>query len=541
MRGFRNPRKIAVPVHFPAPSRQHRLPVATLLVAALLGAGTPVPAPAEESVIAQADRLRPLDPAPFATALGGLTPEREAALLALVSSRDLQGLNAALVAGDVTSEELVIFHLARILRHDGDLRAFLELNPAALDEARAADALFRRGTNLGPLQGIPVALKDNIETAGPMHTTANAAILLDNVAEDDAKIVQRLRAAGAVILGKTSLSEFAGVISAGAPRGGSGAVGGQGMNPHGPFPTLGSSSGSGIALAALLVPIAVGTETSGSIIAPAAANGVVALKPTKGRMPGDGIIPLFSHNDTAGPMGRSVADVAALFAVMADGTVEPPQFSITALDGVTVGVLAEGLAADREAAGVLERAMPALIALGARPRPTELTDPTGTVAALTIVVGGGLRFETMAYVTARHPEIATPEELIAWNAADPSVRAPFGQGLLELLSQLSAPMTAADLADAATDLDAAATAALERAFAVADAEVLLSTSSLHADFYATAGWPAVTVPLGLGPAGQPIGLTLIGRDGQDERLLDIAWAIERATQAIVTPPVAQGP
>jgi amidase len=525
--------------HDPAAARRRGLSVASVLVAALLAVAAP--ALAEGPVIPQADRLRPLDPTPFTAALAGLTPEREAALLALVSSRDLAGLNAALVAGEVTSEELVLLHLARILRHDDALRAFLDLNPAALDEARAADALFRAGTNLGPLQGIPVALKDNIETAGPMHTTANAAILLDNVAEDDAEIVRRLRAAGAVILGKTSLSEFAGVISVGAPRGGSGAVGGQGMNPHGPFPTLGSSSGSGIAVAAMLAPVAVGTETSGSIIAPATATGVVALKPTKGRVPEDGIIPLFSHNDTAGPMGRSVADVAALFAVLEGGTMPPPRFSITALDGVTVGVLAAGVAADRQNAGVLDRATPALLALGARLRPADLADPTGTVPALMIAVGGGLRFETMAYVTARHPELATLEDLIAWNAADPATRAPFGQDLLQVLAQVSAPLTAADLAEAATALDAAATAALEQAFAATGAEVLVSTSSLHADFYATAGWPAVTVPLGLGLQGQPIGLTLIGREGQDERLLEIAWAVEQATRAIVTPPVALGP
>mgnify|MGYP002398978715 CR=1 FL=1 len=512
-----------------------------LLAAALPGVTAPVPALAEQPVIPQADRLRPLDAAPFTAALAGLTPEREAALLALVSSRDLAGLNAALAAGEITSEELVTLHLARILRHDDALRSFLELNPAALDEARATDALFRAGTNRGPLQGIPVALKDNIETAGPMHTTANAAILLENVAEDDAEIVTRLRAAGAVILGKTSLSEFAGVVSLGAPRGGSGAVGGQGMNPHGPFPVLGSSSGSGIAVAALLTPVAVGTETSGSIIAPATANGVVALKPTKGRVLPDGIIPLFAHNDTAGPMGRSVADVAALFAVLEGGTTPGPRFSITALDGVTIGVLAAGLAADRENAGVLDRATPALLALGARLRPADLTDPTGTVPALMVAVGSGMRFETMAYVTSRHPDLATLEDLVAWNAADPTTRASFGQGLLEALAQVSLPLTAADLAEAATALDAAATAALERAFAATGAEVLLSTSSLHADFYATAGWPAVTVPLGLGPRGQPIGLTLIGREGQDERLLEIAWAFEQVTRAIVPPPVAQGP
>jgi amidase len=513
---------------------------AGLVLAVLLLASVPLPA-AAETAIPQSERLRPLDPAPFADALAGLTADRAAAVFQLLSTQDLAGLNAALAKGEVSSVELTLVCLSRILRHDGTLRAFLELNPAALDAARAADKRFRDGVNLGPLQGIPVGLKDNIETAGPMHTTANAAILLDNVAAADAAIVTRLRAAGAVILGKTSLSEFAGVVSVGNPLGGSGAVGGQGMNPHGPFPTAGSSSGSGIAVAALLVPVAVGTETSGSIIAPATANGVAALKPTKGRVPGDGIIPLIAHNDTAGPMGRSVADLAALFAVLADPPIRAPDFAITALDGVTVGVLAADLAADRENAGVLARATPALLALGARLRPAELTDPTGAVAALTVAIGGGLRFETLPYVMARHPDIATPEDLIAWNAADAARRAPFDQGLLQVLSQIGANMGPADMAEATRAIGTAATGALERAMTQAEADVLLSTSSLHATFYATAGWPAVTVPLGLGPAGNPIGLTLIARKGQDEQLLAYAWAIERATQARVVPEVARSP
>jgi amidase len=132
-------------------------------------------------------------------------------------------------------------------------------------------------------------------------------------------------------------------------------------------------------------------------------------------------------------------------------------------------------------------------------------------------------------------------DLLAWNAAEPATRAPFGQDLLALLDRLAAEMTPADHAAAAAELTAAATAALERAFAAVGAEALVSASSRHADFYATAGLPAVTVPLGLGPEGRPVGITLIGRRGDDARLLSFAYALERATQARATPAIADEP
>ena len=443
--------------------------------------------------------------------------------------------------GTLTSEELTTFYLARIARHDEALRSFLEVNPAALDEARAADAAFRDGQVLGPLQGIPVSIKDNIETAGPMHTTANAAILLDNVAEADAALVAQLRAGGAVILGKNSLSEFAGVVSRGTPSGGSGAVGGQGMNPHGPFDTAGSSSGGGIAVAAYLSHLAVGSETSGSLIAPGTANGVVAFKPTKGLVSGEGVIPLVLNNDTAGPMGRSVAEVATLLGVIDTADVNyTGGLSLSALDGVTVGVLVADIVTGPQAAA-LPRAIDALTTLGARPRPVELTDPTGTVGALVVLIGSGIRHDMMPYVAARHPDVATPEDLVAWNAAVAPTRAPFGQDLLMLLDEVSAGITPADHAEAVAALTAAATGALDRAFAEVGAEVLVSASSKHSDFYATAGLPAVTVPMGLGPDGRPVGITLIGKRGEDARLLSFAYAVERATQARVTPGIAAGP
>jgi amidase len=152
-----------------------------------------------------------------------------------------------------------------------------------------------------------------------------------------------------------------------------------------------------------------------------------------------------------------------------------------------------------------------------------------------------MRHDMMPYVTARQPGLVTLRDLAAWNAADPATRAPFGQDLLVLLTQAGGQLSAGDFADATTAITVAATAAIDRAFAATGAEVLLSSSSVHAPFYATAGHPAVTVPLGLGAAGQPIGLTLIGKRGEDARLLAFAHAVERATRARVTPPVASRP
>lgn len=497
----------------------------------------PVPAQTDDTPMAipQVDRFRPLDLAPFETAIAALAPERAAEIETLVRTHDLYDLQDMMWNGSLTSVELTTFYLSRIARHDDALRAFLELNPAALDEARAADAAFVEGNVASLLQGIPVAIKDNIETAGPLRTTANAAILSDNIAAEDAPLVARLRAAGAVILGKTSLSELAGVVSFGTPRGGAGAIGGQALNPYGPFPTAGSSSGSAIAVAALLSHLAVGTETSGSLIAPGADNGIVTLKPTHGTVPGEGIIPLLSANDTPGPMGRTVADVAALHAVLTGTDVTLPDAVHTALDGVTVGLLASGIAADDPQGDTLSRITAVLSTLGARIRPADLHDPTGQVDAFAVLIGSGLRHETLPYIAARHPAIATPEDLITWNAADPAIRAPFGQNLLIALSQVSSGITAPDHARLTADLHTAATEALTAGFAATGADILVSMSSMHAPFYATAGWPAVTVPIGLARDGRPAGITLIGRDGEDIRLLAYAAAIEWATTGHVPP------
>ena len=231
-------------------------------------------------------------------------------------------LQSAFETGDITAETLLETLEARIeaLNETGPaLRAVRALNPEAQAAAAASDARRRAGATLGPLDGLPVLVKDNIETADPLATTAGSLALLDNFARQDAPVVAALRAQGAVILGKTNLSQWANFRSSDSVSGWS-SVGGQVRNPHVlDRSPCGSSSGSGAAVAAGLAPLALGTETNGSIICPAQVNGIVGFKPTHGLLSTDGIVPIAASQDTAGPMTRTVADAALMMDALAPG------------------------------------------------------------------------------------------------------------------------------------------------------------------------------------------------------------------------------
>ncbi|MCU0965277.1 MAG: amidase family protein [Burkholderiaceae bacterium] len=286
--------------------------VTTAVAWALVACSAVFAAPEEAATAPNTTRLRALDWAPFGSAIDRVPADRAAAIDAFVAKATVVDVQAAFKGGALTAEDLTLHFLSRIRRHDERLRTYLELNPRVLDEARASDARRKAGRLLGPFDGIPVSLKDNIETAAPMHTTAGAEILLDNIAARDAPLVVQLRASGAVILGKANLSEFAGVVGFGQLNGGFTAVGGQTVNPHGHYPTSGSSSGSAAGVAATLALVSVGSETSGSLIGPSAWNGVVGMKPSRALVSGAGVVPLVLPNDSPGPIGRSVTDVAAL-------------------------------------------------------------------------------------------------------------------------------------------------------------------------------------------------------------------------------------
>jgi amidase len=289
------------------------------------------------------------------------------------------GLHRAIASGALTSAQLTAFYLATIERLNPRLRAVIQVSATAAAEASASDSARANGAPGRPLEGIPVLIKDNIAVEG-MPATAGSPALQDS-GNGDAFLVGRLRAAGAVVLGKANLSEWANFRS---PRSSSGwsTLGGQAVNPHGTGRNpSGSSSGSAVSVAAGLAPVAVGTETDGSIISPASACGIVGVKPTLGLVSRTGIVPISLAQDTAGPMARSVADAAALLGAQCQARIPPTRrrdghparrpttrssSTQAALDGARLGVWRDGSAAAGPAAvALLDAAVARLRSRGA--------------------------------------------------------------------------------------------------------------------------------------------------------------------------------
>lgn len=320
-------------------------------------------------------RLLPVGAVTVVAALLLTTPVRTARTLDL-DSATVADLQAAFAAGVLTSERLVQLSLSRIEAYDRKgpaLRAVITLNPKALETARALDAERKARGPRSPLHGIPVVLKDNVDTAD-LPTTGGSVLLEGSVPPDDAFVVRRLREAGAVVLAKVNLSEFA---SGGALS----SLGGQTRNPHDPTRTpSGSSGGTGASVAAGYAVIGLGTDTGGSVRGPSTANGIVGLKPTLGLLSRDGIIPLALSFDTAGPMARSVYDVAAALSVLAGPDAADPAtergrgraeadytqaLRADALSGARIGVARDFFGADEEVDWVMEASLDAMRRAGA--------------------------------------------------------------------------------------------------------------------------------------------------------------------------------
>ncbi len=457
-------------------------------------------------------------------------------------------LHGAMASGQLTARALTLAYLERIDALDAQLGSVIAVHPDALADAEAHDARRRAGGRPRPLEGVPVLVKDNVAVAG-LPTTAGSRALLESMPAD-ASLVGRLRDAGAIILGKANLSEWANFRDEHATSGWS-AVGGQTRNPHAlARNTSGSSSGSAAAVAASLAQVAVGTETDGSIISPAGVCGVVGAKPTFGTVPGAGIVPLSSYQDTPGPIARNVADAAVLHAVLC-GT-PPPDLHGATLHGARIGVWRPAGLDAGEVTDVFDAALAALSAVGATTTEVAL-DVSSIQDAEWPALLTEFRHDIDAYLAAAPDAVARSlAELIAFNKADADELAHFGQSLFE--QALAAP----DLDDPTyREQRAAATrearAALDRALAGVDA--ILTPSNDPAwpidyaagDVYhvetttpaAVSGYPSISVPAGF--AGLlPIGVSLIGRAFRDDDLWRLAYAFEQAVPARRAPSYRAG-
>ena len=500
---------------------------------------------------------RPLDFRPFADALAQVTQEMRCHLDGLVLEATAPQLQADFAAGRYSATDLVTYYLDRIRRLDAiQLRAVIELNPDALEIAARLDSERSAGRAKGALHGVPVLLKDNIGTGDRLHTTAGAAALSAARCDRDAHLVAGLREAGAVVLGKTNLSEWAYWMSYIAPSGFS-ALGGQVVSPYGEgIDPFGSSTGSAVAVTMNLAAVTVGTETAGSIVAPAARASVVGMRPSLGLVSRDRVVPISDECDTAGPIGRTVTDVAAALTAMAHARDLRDRYSdraegvhctdfMAALDpdalrGKRIGLIgigATGAADDEwiiantgftEAVRAMETAGAKVVVI--RPAPFEFEGP-GFVPEF----NWGLREGVNAYLAATNAPLRTLADVIAFNDENPGRYAPWGQDRLR--DCLWSPLGEQEARQISRANRQQARDYLNGLLEADELDVLAGIDTLQSLIYPFAGFPAIAVPAGRYPGGAPFSVTFIGRPRSDASLIGIAYAYEQASR-LREPPAA---
>jgi amidase len=472
-------------------------------------------------------------------------------------------LQHAMATGKETAHSITEKYLARIEeidRNGPSLRSVIETNPEALQHADRLDKLRKDGVIRGPLHGIPILIKDNIETGDKMMTTAGSLALLGNVATHDAHIVSKMRKAGAIILGKTNLSEWANFRSTHSTSGWSGR-GGQTRNPYAlDRNPCGSSSGSGVATSANLCAIAIGSETDGSIVCPSSNNGLVGIKPTLGLLSRTGIIPLSHSQDTAGPMARTVRDAAILLGVLAGadpadsatkgfkGQTDYTKFlDAGGLKGARIGIARKYFGFSDRVDALMHEAIVTMKKLGAIiVDPTDLPNHEKYGDTEQEVLLHDFKHDINQYLASRKLEAKSLADLIKINEKlkDTELQY-FGQELF-IQAQAKGPLTDKKYIDAlARNHRMAGTEGID---AIMDKHKLdaifaptggpaWTTDLVNGDHFsggsstpaAVAGYPAITLPAGY-IRGLPVGPTLFGRAWSEPTLIKLAYAFETETK-----------
>ncbi len=490
-----------------------------------------------------------------------------------VEETSIAELSEAMAANRATSESIVRAYLQRIAEIDDSgpkLNAVLALMPDALAEARMRDEERRAGKLRGPLHGVPILIKDNIEAKGPVPTTAGSLALISNVTNRDASLVARLRNAGAIILGKTNLSEWANIRSDNSSSGWS-AVGGLTHNPYVlDRNACGSSSGSGAAIAASLAAVAIGTETDGSITCPSGVNGLVGFKPTVGLVSRAHVVPISHSQDTAGPMARSVRDAALVLSVIAGSDPADPataeadarktdyaaRLSLDGLKGVRVGVMRDAIGTNPAIIALFDRALAVMTSAGAQL--VEISDSRkgsdGLGAAEFEVLLFELKADLAAYLATTPAAVKTRTlgDVIAFNRTNAATELKwFGQETFELANAKAGLDAPAYREARAKSLRLAGPEGIDRLLRYYKVDLLIgvtngpawTTDLVNGDHFtgpgssaraAIAGYPHLTVPMGL-VQGLPIGVSFIGTKWDDARVLSAGFAYEQASKARVKP------
>lgn len=467
-----------------------------------------------------------------------------------------------MAAGELDAVTLTAWCLEQIARHEekgAKINALAEINPDALAEAEALDAERKAGKVRGELHGIPILIKDNIDTAGAMQTTAGSLALAGHYAKKDAPLVQKLRRAGCVLIGKANLTEWANFMTEGMPNGYS-SRGGQVRNPYGPgnLDPGGSSSGSAAGVAAGFAIAAVGTETSGSILSPASENSLVGLKPTVGMISRSGIIPISRSQDTAGPIARTVRDAALLLQAMSEGerdasdpaTLSAPSWKKELLQqrkdlrgirfGAAYDVYFEKLTKTERK--VIDEAIERIKDLGAEVVELKSISPLEKEGFDLNVMLYEFKAGLNAYLhEAQNPNgIRTLADVLAFNTQHAARTLKYGQTILEKAERTKGTLDESQyLHSRLRDLRLSREEGIDRTLQENQLDALLFPANYGAAIPAKAGYPSITVPAGYtSDTGRPLGLTFTGSAFSEPRLIQYADVFEAATSCRVPPQLA---
>jgi amidase len=470
--------------------------------------------------------------------------------------KSIPELQAAMASGELSSKQLVMGYLGRIRSLNPLLHSVIETNPDAIAIAQHLDNERRRGHVRGPLHGIPILVKDNIATDDRMETTAGSLALVGSRVPGDAPIIQQLRKAGAVILGKANLGEWAnfrGNLIFYPLTVGWSARGGDTINAYDlTYTSWGSSSGSGNGAAANLCSVAVGTETDGSITGPSAVENIVGLKPTLGLVSQEGIIPIAHQQDTAGPMGRSVTDVAILLGALQSpfgdviGHHVPSDYTQFlqrgALNGARIGrdvrffdyrYFGSGIPGDQHTVAFAERALDVMESLGA----TIVDTDTGDVFAYTDDEFTALLYEFKAQIaeylaTLTNTNLRTLADLIAFNNAHCEQELVFyGQEVFELSEQTMGYPHNPIYVAARTHAQTTARNGIDSALIADDLDAIVAPHLTNSTGPAVSGYPNLSIPVGIRQNGRPAGMLMYSTFLREPDLIAFAFDLEQELNA----------
>src|SRR5881227_3135424 len=456
-------------------------------------------------------------------------------------------LQAAMTNGQLTSRDLVLGYLRRIQRLNPTLHAVIETNPNAVAIAAGLDNERRAGHVRGPLHGIPLLVKDNIATLDNLQTTAGSLALYGSQVPADAPLIQNLRAAGAIILGKANLGEWANFRDDEAETYplavGWSARGGSTNNAYDlSYTSWGSSSGSGAGAAASLCAAAVGTETDGSITGPSAVENVFGLKPTLGLISQDGIVPISHQQDTAGPMARSVTDVAILLGVMQSPQTDyTPLLQRGALQGKRIGrdvryfdysYYGSGIPGDEETVAFADHALAIMASLGA----TIVDTDTGNVFDYTGDEFTALLYEFRAQIadylqTLSKTNMRTLADLIAFNNAHcPQELVYYDQDVFLLAEQFVGYPNDPNYIAARTNAQTLARAGIDNALQAQNLDAIVAPHLTNSTGPAVAGYPNFSMPVGIRSSGRPAGMLMYSTAFREAQLIAMAYDVEQELQ-----------